>query len=105
MGQAIKALVLLALLLGIYFWFRRVWTVLKERYEAVILADRQRRDVRNTADRTQPEVFAAVLERSENIYQQAQIMYHDALRQPLNVLPAAVMGFHPLSDNEDDVDN
>ena len=95
---SLKALLLLCIVLGLYLWFRRVWGIMKERLDAVEVADRQRQEVRHCTDDRCTETASAVLERSENIFHQAVEMYEQALRHPLHRLPAAIMGFRSLAD-------
>lgn len=96
---SIKALLLLCLVLVVYLWFRRVWNTMKARKDAVDVANRQRQALENSSE-CSAEAFSAVLARSENIYHQAVVLYNAALKEPLNRLPAAVMGFRPLTEEE-----
>lgn len=95
--SSLRALLLLCLVLGVYLWFRRVWTVMKARHEAVEVAARQRQTAEESAEPS-PEAFAAVLARSENIYAQAVERYEQALHRPLYHLPAVMMGFRSVKD-------
>ena len=95
--SSLRALLLLCLVLGVYLWFRRVWTVMKARHEAVEVAARQRQTAEDSAEPS-PEAFAAVLARSENIYAQAVERYEQALHRPLYHLPAVMMGFRSVKD-------
>lgn len=95
--SSLRALLLLCLVLGVYLWFRRVWTVMKARHDAVEVAARQRQTAEESAEPS-PEAFAAVLARSENIYAQAVERYEQALHRPLYHLPAVMMGFRSVKD-------
>ena len=95
--SSLRALLLLCLVLGVYLWFRRVWTVMKARHDAVEVAARQRQTAEESAAPS-PEAFAAVLARSENIYAQAVERYEQALHRPLYHLPAVMMGFRSVKD-------
>lgn len=96
--SSLRALLLLCLVLGVYLWFRRVWTVMKARHEAVEVAARQRQTAEDSAEPS-PEAFAAVLARSENIYAQAVERYEQALHRPLYHLPAVMMGFRSVKED------
>lgn len=96
----VKILVAICVALGLFFWFRRVHRVMKARQEAVDIAARQRQEVRAGADRSQAAEFAAVLARSESIYNQAAAMYSQTLEHPLYWLPATIMGYRPLDEND-----
>lgn len=97
--SSLRALLLLCLVLGVYLWFRRVWTVMKARHEAVEVAARQRQTAEDSAEPS-PEAFAAVLARSENIYTQAVERYEQALHRPLYHLPAVMMGFRSVKEDD-----
>lgn len=97
--SSLRALLLLCLVLGVYLWFRRVWTVMKARHEAVEVAARQRQTAEDSAEPS-PEAFAAVLARSENIYAQAVERYEQALHRPLYHLPAVMMGFRSVKEDD-----
>lgn len=93
-----RALIVLCLLLGLYLWFRHVWRIMKMRQEAVVVADRQLREVEDLRDLS-GEAFSAVLARSTSIYHQAVTMYNQTLRHPPNWLPAIIMGFRSISED------
>ena len=97
--SSLRALLLLCLVLGVYLWFRRVWLVMKARHEAVEVAARQRQTAEESAEPS-PEAFAAVLARSENIYAQAVEVYEQTLHQPLYHLPAVMMGFRSVKEDD-----
>lgn len=97
--SSLRALLLLCLVLGVYLWFRRVWLVMKARHEAVEVAARQRQTAEDSAEPS-PEAFAAVLARSENIYAQAVERYEQALHRPLYHLPAVMMGFRSVKEDD-----
>lgn len=97
--SSLRALLLLCLVLGVYLWFRRVWTVMKARHDAVEVAARQRQTAEESAEPS-PEAFAAVLARSENIYTQAVERYEQALHRPLYHLPAVMMGFRSVKEDD-----
>lgn len=97
---SVKSIVLLSLVLGLYLWFRRAQQVLKERWDAVTVASQQRQAIRSSAETRRPEEFAAVLERSESIYTQAVTLYHKTLERPLYWLPATIMGYRPLMEDD-----
>lgn len=97
--SSLRALLLLCLVLGVYLWFRRVWLVMKARHEAVEVAARQRQTAEDSAEPS-PEAFAAVLARSENIYTQAVERYEQALHRPLYHLPAVMMGFRSVKEDD-----
>ena len=97
--SSLRALLLLCLVLGVYLWFRRVWLVMKARHEAVEVAERQRQTAEDSAEPS-PEAFAAVLARSENIYAQAVERYEQALHRPLYHLPAVMMGFRSVKEDD-----
>lgn len=97
--SSLRALLLLCLVLGVYLWFHRVWTVMKARHEAVEVAARQRQTAEDSAEPS-PEAFAAVLARSENIYAQAVERYEQALHRPLYHLPAVMMGFRSVKEDD-----
>lgn len=97
----IKVLVVICAALGLFFWFRRVHRVMKERQEAVDIAARQRQEVLKNAHKRQAAEFSAVLERSESIYSQAVVLYIQTLEHPLNWLPATIMGYRPLREDDD----
>ena len=97
--SSLRALLLLCLVLGAYLWFRRVWLVMKARHDAVEVAARQRQTAEESAEPS-PEAFAAVLARSENIYAQAVEKYEQTLHQPLYHLPAVMMGFRSVKEND-----
>lgn len=96
----IKALVLLCVALVVYLWFRRAQQVLKERWDAVTVASQQRQAVRTGAHTLEGAEFAAVLGRSESIYTQAVTLYHKTLDRPLYWLPATIMGYRPLTEDD-----
>lgn len=99
MSASMKVLFFLFLVLGLCLWFCHVRRIMKMRQEAVAVADRQLQeaeDSRNLSD----EAFSAVLARSTNIYHQAVAMYNQALRHPPNWLPAIIMGFRLISEDE-----
>lgn len=95
----IRALILLCLVLGIYLWFRRVWNIMKMRQEAVTVAERQLQEAEDSRDLS-GEAFSAVLTRSTSIYHQAVTMYNQTLHHPPNWLPAIIMGFRSISEDE-----
>lgn len=97
---SVKSIVLLSLVLGLYLWFRRAQQVLKERWDAVTVASQQRQAIRSSVETRSPEEFAAVLERSESIYTQAVTLYHKTLERPLYWLPATIMGYRPLMEDD-----
>lgn len=96
----IVVIVLVVVILLLFLWFRHVRVVLQERFEAVEIAAKQRNKMRenNGSDYT-PADFTAVMVRCENIYAQATSLYEQALRQPFFMIPAAVMGFHSLTED------
>lgn len=98
--SSIKWLVLLCIVVTIYLWFRHVGRVMKARLEAVEAAAKQRQEVRLGAGCREVAECSAVLQRSESIYSQAAVMYTQALEHPLYWLPATVMGYRPLQEDD-----
>lgn len=96
----IVVIVLVVVILLLFLWFRHVRVVLQERFAAVEIAAKQREKMRkDNTDGYSPADFTAVMVRCENIYAQATSLYEQALRQPFFMIPAAVMGFHSLTDD------
>lgn len=79
------------------FWFRDVRRIMRERKSTVKSAAGQLAVCREKAAKARgdPET-AAILERSEKIYQQAVDHYNRTLQKPWNYLPARLMGFHQI---------
>ena len=82
----------------IFLWFRDVRRVMRERKSTVESAARQVAVCQDRAckARGDPDA-AAVLARSEDIYQQAVDIYNRTLQKPWNCLPAHLMGYHRIS--------
>ena len=78
-------------------WFREAHHVLRTRKSTVESAAGQLAVCREKAvnGNADPDT-AAILERSENIYRQAVILYNDAVGKPWNSLPAMLMGFKEI---------
>ena len=84
-------------------WFWEVRRVLRSRRSVVESAAAQLSACRRQAAgvRYDPEL-AQILARSESIYRQAVEHDHQALRQPWNCLPAALMGFRMIENGGED---
>ena len=79
----------------LFFWFRDVRRVMRERMSTVESAAQQLDNCRKKCNKTRNDPEAtAVLERSENIYKQAVNIYNQTLQKPYYFLPAMLMGFH-----------
>lgn len=85
----------------IFLWFREARRIMRERKSTVESAAEQLAACRQKASgvRYAPEL-AKVLMRSEIIYLQAVELYHQTLRKPWIWLPATLMRFRPIP-NED----
>ena len=88
--------ILVVLLLLLFLYFRKVWIIMHERKRTVELAAEQLKIHRAMANDTENK---DVLKRSENIYIQAVRLYHIALENPFNWLPATLMGFRPIKED------
>ena len=85
----------------LFLWFRDVRRVMTERRSTMDSAASQLEACRKKwfSTRDDPEA-AAVLERSENIYRQAVELYNRTRCQPWNCIPAYLMGFRPVPQND-----
>ena len=81
--------------LCLVLWFREVRRIMCERKSTVESAGGQLSAYREKMCRAQTDRDTlAVLKRSEDIYQQAVMIYNQTLKKPWNYLPARLMGFH-----------
>ena len=84
--------------LCLFLWFRDVRRIMQERKSTVESAAGQLAVHREKARKARDDPdAAAVLARSEDIYQQAVDIYNRTLQKPWNYLPARLMGFHRIS--------
>ena len=93
---AIKILLgvlLLAVVLCLGLWLKKVWTLMHERKKTVELAAQQVNILRAMAEK----VDEGPLKRSESIYLQAVDLYMKDYNKPENHIPAMVFGFHPIA--------
>ena len=83
--------------LSLFLWFRDVRRIMQERKSIVESAGGQLAVCRENALKAQgdPEA-AAILARSERIYQQAVELYNQTIHKAWVVLPAALMGYHAI---------
>ena len=78
-------------------WFRDVRRIMQERRNMVESAAGQLAACRRKAAGIPPgPEIDAILQRVENVYEQAVDRYNDTLSKPWVRLPAAVMGFCPI---------
>jgi len=93
----ITLVAVLSTALNLFLWFRDVWRTMRYRRNVVESANGQLMVYRKKACQAQgdPEV-AAVLSRSERIYQQAADIYNNTLQKPWILLPAYMMGFRHI---------
>lgn len=84
--------------LCLFLWFRDVRRIMRERKSTVESAAGQLASYRKkTFDSLDDAEAAAVLERSEKIYQQAVDLYNRTMRKPWVFLPAHCMGFSHIA--------
>jgi len=84
--------------LCLFLWFRDVRRIMQERKNTVESAAGQLAVHREKARKARDDPdAAAVLARSEDIYQQAVDIYNRTLQKPWNYLPARLMGYHRIS--------
>jgi len=85
----------------LFLWFRDVRRIMMSHKSTVESAASQLAACREKAikARGDPDT-AAVLERSEKIYQQALDIYNQTLKKAWVYPPAILMGFHTLPPNE-----
>jgi len=84
--------------LCLFLWFRDVRRIMQERKSTVESAAGQLAVHREKARKARDDPdAAAVLARSEDIYQQAVDIYNRTLQKPWNYLPARLMGYHRIS--------
>ena len=86
----------------LFLWFRDVRRIMRERKSTVDSAKAQLSIFREKAHKARDDPDAAVLQRSESIYRQAVEHYNQALRNPWNRLPAALMGFRMIENGGED---
>lgn len=81
----------------LYLWFRDVRRIMTTQKSTMESAKAQLKIFREKAHkaRNDPDA-AAVMERSENIYQQAVDNYNRTLHKPWVYLPATLMGFRTI---------
>lgn len=88
-------------ILCLALWFREVRRIMRDRKSMVESAESQLATCREKAGGEQQDPgMAAVLERSEKIYQQAVELYTLTLRKLWVRLPARLLGFHPIDGSE-----
>ena len=88
--------ILVILLLLLFLYIRKVWIIMYDRKRTVELAAEQLKIHRAMANDMENKY---VLKRSEHIYIQAVRLYHIALENPFNWLPATLMGFRPIKED------
>lgn len=93
----ISLIAVVSIALCLFLWFRDVRRIMQERKSTVESAAGNLAAYRERVSKARgdPEA-AAILERSESIYQQAVDLYNRTLRKPWNYLPAYLMGFRPV---------
>ena len=89
------------LFIGVFLWFRNVSLIMQEPKKTMDSAARQLATVRSqeVSNRYDPDL-ASRIRQSENIYQQAEKLYHQTLYNPKNYLPAVLMGYRPIPPEE-----
>ena len=95
MPWSIWLLIIILLLLCLFLWFLKVWRTMQDRRRTLDLAAMQMKIFQTMTNELKDE---AVLTRSVDIYNQAVRLYQLALENPLNWLPAKLMGFHPVAE-------
>lgn len=81
----------------LYLWFRDVRRIMTEQKSTMESAEAQLHIFREKARKARDDPdAAAVLERSESIYQQAVENYNRTLHKPWVYPPAALMGFRTI---------
>ncbi len=87
----------------LYLWFRDVRRIMTEQRSTMESAEAQLKIFREKAHkaRNDPDV-AAVLARSESIYQQAMENYNRTLHKPWVYPPATLMGFRTIRKGGED---
>lgn len=94
----ISLIAIVSTLAFLFLWFHDVRRIMRERASTVESARKQLVACRERARKAQRDpAYAAVIERSENIYRQAVTIYNKALKKPWNYLPAHLMGFRDIS--------
>jgi len=85
----------------LHLWFRDVRRIMRERKSTVESAAEQLAACRRKAAgvRYDPEL-AKVIARSESIYRQATELYRQTLSKPWIWLPAMLMGFRPIPEED-----
>lgn len=85
----------------LYLWFRDVRRIMRERKSTVESAASQLASCRKKAigARYDPEL-AKVIARSESIYRQAVALYHQSFGKPWIWLPAVLMGFRSIPEED-----
>ena len=94
----ISLIAVVSIALCLFLWFRDVRRIMQERKSTVESAAGQLAVHREKARKARGDPdAAAVLARSEDIYQQAVDIYNRTLQKPWNYLPARLMGYHRIS--------
>lgn len=85
----------------LYLWGKDVRRVMRERKSTVESAAEQMASCRRKAAGMQYDpAVAKVVARSESIYRQSVELYHQALRKPWIGLPARLMGFRRIPEED-----
>lgn len=97
----ISLIAVVSIALCLFLWFRDVRRVMRERESTVVSAAGHFAMYQEKARKARgdPETDA-ILERSRNIYRQAVNQYNRTLRTAWVCLPARLMGYHRVHENE-----
>ena len=85
------------LFISVFLWFRNVSRIMQEQKKTIDSAARQLATARSqeVSNRYDPDL-ASHIRQAENIYRQAEKLYHQTLYNPKNYLPAVLMGYRPI---------
>lgn len=94
--RILLGVLLLAVVLCLVLWLKKVWTLMHERKKTVELAAQQVNILRVMSEK----VDEIPLKRSESIYLQAVDLYMKDYNKSINHIPAVVLGFHPIMEGD-----
>lgn len=94
----ITLIAVVSVTLCLFLWFRDVRRIMGERKSTLDSAAGQLAACRDRVRKARDDPdAAAILKRSEDIYQQAATIYDRTIKKPWVFLPARLMGFQPIS--------
>ena len=93
----VYVLIIAIILIYLFLWLHRVWKTMQKRQCAIKTAAEHLAIIQK---RSNEPLFESELKQSENNYVQAVRLYHLALENPFNWLPATLMGFRHIKENK-----